>query len=152
VKVEIDQSGRVEWTQKPTVLALANGTHFSVLISAKEKRILLMNLEQNKQGRSKTMQRVLVFATLLFILLKEHIDKLDQIVIDDEYQGHAPTIKEHVLNLFRRHKKRIDPQIVVFQRIGKHSPAHDLAISVFRGTILANKKLSASDVLVEFRK
>ena len=152
VWVEIDQSGKVEWTQKPTVLALANGTRFSIFISAKDKRILLKKLEQDKPERSRTMQRLLVFATLLFLLLKVHIDKLDQVIVDDEYQGHSPTIKEHMLNLFRRYKKRIDPQIFVFQRIGKRSPAHDLAINVFRGTVPANRKLSVSEVLAEFRK
>jgi hypothetical protein len=152
VRVEIDQSGKVEWTQKPTVLAFANGTRFSVFISARDKRILLKELEQTKPERSRTMQRVLVFATLLFILLREHIDKLAQVVIDDEYQGHSPTIKEHLLNLLRRSKKRIDPHTIAFQRIGKHSPAHDLAINVFRGTVPASRKLSASEVLAEFRK
>jgi hypothetical protein len=35
--VEIDQSGKVEQTDRPTAIALANGIRFSILISAQAK-------------------------------------------------------------------------------------------------------------------
>ncbi len=152
MQAEVDQSGKIEWTQKPTVVALSNGIHSSVMISAKDKRYLLKELARRQPARNRTMHRLLVFATLLFILLKENINRLDQIVVEDEYQGHSPTIKEHILNLFRRHKKEVDPQKIIFRRIGKSSPAHDLAITVFRGKSLPSRKLKAAEVLTEFRK
>jgi hypothetical protein len=38
MKYQIDQSGRVEFTSKPTVIAFSNGKNKAIYISAVEKR------------------------------------------------------------------------------------------------------------------
>src|SRR6266545_4282029 len=104
MNVEVDQSGKVEWTQKPTALALANGTRFSIFISATAKREIFNALKRKKAERSETKLHILVFATLLFLLLKDRISRLESVTVDVEYVGHSAAIKEHFLNLCRRHK------------------------------------------------
>ena len=148
--VEVDQSGKIEWTQKPTALAFANGTHFSIFVSAKAKRELFSELKLRRVSRSETKLHILVFATLLFLLLKDHISRLESVVVDVEYHGHDRAIKEHFLNLCRRHRLKVPPQLLSFHLVGKKSPAHDLAIQVFRGKTKADKEIKASEVLAEF--
>lgn len=150
MQVEVDQSGKVEVTQKATVLALAGEVNFSLLLSAEVKRKVLAELERRRPDRSRTMHRMLVFSTLLFLLLKDHIHKLNRIIVDVEYDGHSATIKEHVLNLFRRRRMMLDPEMLHFRRIGKKSPAHDLALKVFNYKVSPSQKVTAEEILAEF--
>jgi hypothetical protein len=66
VRVEVDQSGKVELTQHPTVLAFANGIQFSIFVSAQAKREILEELEKRRPTNNSTHHHILVFATLLF--------------------------------------------------------------------------------------
>src|SRR5689334_11131027 len=108
--VEVDQSGKIEWTQKPTVLASANGTQFSILIPAKTKRAIFSQLKRSRPTRSATKLHILVFATLLFLLLRDHLSQLESIHVDIEYEGYNAKIKEHVLNLCHRHRIKVAPE------------------------------------------
>ena len=149
MRVEVDQSGKIEWTQKPTALALANGIRFSVLISAQAKREVVEELKKRRPTRDRTSHHILVFATLLFLLLKDQLPRLTEIVVDVEYHGHDARIKEHFLNLCKRHKRPVEPQVISFQRIGKKSPAHNLALAVFRGNTKPGRVLQAVHILRE---
>ncbi|MCX6810253.1 MAG: hypothetical protein NTY30_00740 [Candidatus Berkelbacteria bacterium] len=40
MKIEIDQSGKIEETGKPTVIAFSNGKSASIIISAKDKKLV----------------------------------------------------------------------------------------------------------------
>jgi hypothetical protein len=88
MQIEVDMSGRIEETNRPTVLALANGLSFSIRITAREKRLAIARLEQQKPELSRRLIHVLLFSNLLFLLLKDHMGKLDLVEIDPEYQGY----------------------------------------------------------------
>jgi hypothetical protein len=145
--VEVDQSGKVEDTATDTVLAFANGEHFAILIRAREKRICLHAL----RARGKTGKSIyrLLFATALFLLLKNHVRWLHLITIDVEYVGGEANIKEHVLNLLRRDGNLVDTQQIQFTRIGKKSPAHTRAYTVHRGDRKPDLIVTADDLLRE---
>lgn len=149
MRVEVDQSGKIEWTQKPTALALANGIRYSVFISAKAKREVLEELERRRPTNNRTNHHLLVFATLLFLLLRDQLPRLTQVVVDVEYHGHDARIKEHFLNLCRRHNIQIDRHVISFHRVGKKSPAHNLAIAVFRGDTTPSREIQAHHLLRE---
>ncbi len=148
--VEVDQSGKIEWTQKPTALAFANGRRLSIFISAKAKREIFNELKRKRASRSESKRHILVFATLLFLLLKEHLSQLESVVVDVEYHGHDGDIQEHFLNLCRRHRIKVPIHLLSFHLVGKKSPAHDLAIQVFRGKTKADREITAAEVLAEF--
>ncbi|MBD3279668.1 MAG: hypothetical protein GF390_03080 [Candidatus Pacebacteria bacterium] len=44
MKLEIDQSGKVEYTSHDTVLAFSNGKQGSIFLPAKDKKILLNDI------------------------------------------------------------------------------------------------------------
>lgn len=150
MRVDVDQSGRVDRTDQPTVLALANGSRYTIRISAAAKREVIKTLRQGGQS-GKTLY-ILMFSTLLYLLLVEKIDSLSSVVIDTELLGHEPTIKVHVLNLFRRRGKTIESEVLTFRQIGKHSPAHATAIGVFRREIMPDREITAQELLAEFEK
>jgi hypothetical protein len=76
--VEIDQSGKVERTQVPSALAFASqDKQFTLFVSANAKREVLADLRQRRVGR-KTKQHILVFATLVYLLVKDYLDQIER--------------------------------------------------------------------------
>lgn len=55
MQIEIDQSGKIEDTSKDTVLALSNGTQFSIKISRNIKRELQNIFRKNKEPRNSSI-------------------------------------------------------------------------------------------------
>ncbi|MFQ5855819.1 MAG: hypothetical protein ACE5LU_09280 [Anaerolineae bacterium] len=98
--VEVDQSGKIGDTKVPTVLAFSNADSYAILIPAIVKRACLQELRQ--RGKSGTTLYMQLFATGLYLLLKDHIQDLPLVAIDIEYSGHNAMIKQHLLNLLWR--------------------------------------------------
>jgi hypothetical protein len=147
MQVEVDQSGKVEATQKPTVLALANGMRYSIRISAKAKRIVLAEMEKRKPRRSRTQHRLRLFSILVFLLLKDHLGRMDHVIIDVEYTKRERSIKDWVMVLCKRHGITIYRDMISFRQVTRKSPAHDLAIKVYRGEVRPSREIEAEEVL-----
>ncbi len=146
--VEVDQSGKIEFTGDDTVLAYANGKQFSVLIPATVKRECLLVLRE--QGYSGDTLYTLLFATALFFLLKDDLSNLSRIVIDIEYTGREAQIKQHLYSLLERAGYGIEQERVEFALIGKQSSAHALAITTLRRRIKADRTLTLEELLGQF--
>lgn len=141
---EIDQSGKVEDTRKLTVVCFANGKAKTLLISAKEKRKALSAMRNlNKPKRTFIFR---IFAGLLFLLIKD--EDIRTIVIDEEYPEHEATIKFILLNLFEKFGKA--SPAIFFQRIGKKSQAHIVALLVFQGKKRPDLIATAKDLFALF--
>jgi hypothetical protein len=115
------------------VLALSNGTRYSILIPAQVKRACLTELR--RRGRGGKSLYWLLFATALYLLLKDHIRKLSRVMIDIEYEGHSASIKEHLLNLLRRAQVEVESERIFFERIHRlnsNPPAHNRAYLTHR--------------------
>lgn len=147
MRIEIDQSGRFEYTKQQTVVAFSNGTQFSILIPAKVKRKCIAHIRGRgiKPPRLQTM----LFATTLYLLLKDHVSHLTTILIDKEYFGNEGMIKSHLMNLMQRSGRCIKSEQIQFGLIGKKSPAHHVAIETFRGNIVPNRIVTLEDMMAE---
>jgi len=144
MKIERDQSGKIEETNVDTVIALSNGVKFSVRIHRRTKRRL--QEEFRKQGRPKFF-RYKTFATGVYILIKDFANKADDIVIDTEYVGNDRLIKNLIMDFVKSAEtKNILKQQISFKQIGKKSPAHILAISVFRGKKKASRIIQYDEI------
>ena len=95
---------------------------------------------------------VYLFATLLYLLLREKIAKLSHVTIDIELPKHEPEIKGHVVNLLRNDGVRVDREQLSFSRITKKSPAHRLAHAIYGGFVEPDEVIGAEDILAKFRK
>ena len=84
MQIEIDQSGKIENTHKPTVVGFSNNKNKTVIILATEKQKLQKYFRKVKKPH---VFKYKVFAILIFVLLKkEHIERM---TIDTEYLGHV---------------------------------------------------------------
>src|SRR5215216_7816572 len=148
--VEVDQSGRIEYSREDTVLAFANGKSYSILIPKAVKRKCISTLRQWKlEGPNFYLQ---LFSVSLYLLLKDHIEDLYPAYLDKEFFGREAEIKRYLLNLFQRRGYKVDANQIQFTLIGKHSEAHILAIETFRGKRKPDRVITTEEILSEFRQ
>lgn len=132
MKIEIDQSLKIERTDKNTVVAFSNHISASILIKAKEKREIQKIFRQDGKP---DMFVYKTFAILVFLLIKEHLKKINEIIIDKEYPGKDNLIKSFLMREIKKVRPEFSPQAIIFKQIGKKSQAHFVAHGV-----IANKK------------
>lgn len=127
--IEVDQSGKIEQTEVNTVLAFSNAVSYAILIPAEVKRICLGIL------RAQRVKRIYleIFAAGIFLLIKEHLNKMESITIDEEYTGQDRHIKRMLFQHIRKVRPDFPKENINFAGIGKESRAHKKAIRVYRG-------------------
>ena len=143
MKIEIDQSGKIENTSKVTVVAFANEVSHAILIPAKVKRQLQEVFRRQGKPRLFVYR---TFAAGVFLLIKDYLPKIKDIVIDTEYTGHEKQIKDVILELIR--KEHLPEPNIYFQRIGNKPKVHYAAYDVFSKKKKADKVISFEDIIV----
>jgi len=144
MKIEIDQSGKVENTSKNTIIAFSNSKFKSILISARDKR------EIQKFFRRIGKPRIFVyrvFAILIFLLIKKDLREIKEIIIDTEYTGKSSLIKNFILQEIKKINPSFSKDDIDFQEIGKKSKAHFLAYGVATGKKKADIEVGAKEIL-----
>jgi len=141
MRVEIDQSGRLEHLNTDTVIAFANGSKGSILIKVGDKRKLVVKIRKSAIPGDQAMP--ILFAMCIFLLIKD-LNKQSILIIDEEYTGKDKIIKstlEKLLGIKWEGSVR-------FGRIGKDSPAHHLAWIIHRHKSRRNeaKRLAVADI------
>lgn len=132
---QIDQSGKVEQTDKDTVIAFSNSKVGAVILTKKEKRHL------QELFRRIGMPAIFVdatFAVLLYLLIKNIPNR--KWIIDIEYPGHTKTIEKMYDFLS---KKSVDFH---WKLVGKSSPAHDIAYKVYARKLKIGKRIAAEEI------
>lgn len=125
----IDQSGRIEETNRASIIALADKKRsFTLKITANLKRKIQSIFRE--KGKPKVFP-IIVFATAVYYAIEKSRYRFDILIIDNEYPGHNPAIKNIILQHYRDNKRK-EPEIY-FSSIGKNDPAHIVAIETFRG-------------------
>lgn len=151
MRIEVDQSGKIGDTKVPTVLAFSNGKEKAILIPATVKRACLRELRRLGKGAG---IYYLMFATGLFLLLKDDIENVDQVTIDVEYRKKDAVIREHLINLLQRAGRRVDASQIQFDLIhrgGKKPRSHDKAYYTYRGELEPDRKITTAEILREFQ-
>lgn len=145
MKIEIDQSGKVEYTSNPTVLAFSNSKSGVLIIKTEEKRIVQRFFRKMGEPR---LFAYLCFAAGIFILIKDKLNNRDSIVIDREYPGYEKLIVNKVKEFIKENTNLKEIHVTVDQ-IGKKSKAHILAYSFSRKKRydLSVKRILAKDII-----
>lgn len=143
--IEVDQSGRMEVLTEDTALGFSNGYRASILIPASVKRETSRALRD--KGVRPKMISIRMFAAGVFLLLKDYLDRIGTMTIDTEYPGWEPEIKGLLLAHIRRQASGFANEDVVFDQIGKGSPAHDIAWRTYRGKRAADRQVTAEELL-----
>jgi hypothetical protein len=132
---QIDQSGKVEQTNKDTVVAYSNSKIGAVILTKKEKRHL------QELFRRTGMPALFVdttFAILIYLLIKNIPNR--KWIVDIEYPGHTKIVEGMYDSLS---KKTVDFH---WKLIGKSSPAHDVAYKVYVGKLKIGKRITAEEI------
>jgi hypothetical protein len=74
-----------------------------------------------------------LLSRVLFLLLEEWVDHLDNVLIDTEYQGKEGLIKTLLLAHLQHHQVDTANFHIHFGYIGKRAQVHQVAIDTFRG-------------------
>lgn len=128
--LQIDQSGKIEQTNKNTVVALSNSVQTSIILKAKDKR----NLQDiYRAARKPRMFSIQVFAALTYLLLEKAKIRSGMVYIDKEYPGHEAVIKSYIIQLIRKRRKiKLASEDIRFMLVGKTSNAHLLGHKHFK--------------------
>ena len=141
MRIEVDQSGKIEQLNMDSIIAFSNRNQYSVLIPKGLKR------QMYKLYRSKIKSlRYRLFSIGIYYCLKDYIHEKELIVICCEYTGKENLIKSFLLDYLRKNRFVVSPKIIRFRKIGKDSNAHAVAIDVYRGNRRPNRILSLGDV------
>jgi hypothetical protein len=147
MKIEIDQSGKIENTSKPTVIGFSNKNNKTIIIFATEKQRLQRYFRKVGKPNLFVYQ---TFSILIYLLLRNQ-KQIEQIVIDKEYVGQEPLIKSYLLTLLRKNGRHFDKRRISFRQVGKKSAVHRLALAAYKKK-KADKKIFAKDLLKHFFK
>lgn len=147
MKIEIDQSGKLENTHISTTVGFSNSKTKSIIIPSREK------IKLQKWFRLVGKRKMYIyntFAALIFLLTKSE-KSIESMMIDTEYPGQGPLIKNYLLNYYKSAKQDISKHQINFQRIGKSSKAHAFANSAFKEK-KAIIKVSADEIIKLIKK
>jgi hypothetical protein len=142
MKIEIDQSGKIEFTSQQTVIA--DSGRVTTCIYAKEKRYL----KKHFRTLGKTSQFTITAFSALVAL---HVNFSDisngTYVIDSEYLGH----ENKIIGLIKTYCKKLgkDTRSISFQvkPVGKKSLSHLYAIETFRDMKRCTRCVTALDII-----
>lgn len=142
MRIEIDQSGKLENTNVSTAVGFSNGKSKSIIISSREK------IKLQKYFRDIGKRRIYIyfsFSALIYLLIKSE-KSIEEMIIDTEYPGQEPLIKNYIVNLCGASKKKFDKRQLYFKQIGKKSRAHYISITSYR-TKRGNVRVFAQDII-----
>lgn len=140
-KYQIDQSGKIEQTERNTVIACINGKQFTVLFKKEEKRKL------QRVFKAANMQKLfpyVTFAALIALLFHKLLPKY-KVIIDKEYFGHEVFIEERIEAFVNQLGSKIPS--IAFGHVGKLSKAHQLGYKVAVGKEKATLIVNADEIL-----
>lgn len=144
MKIEIDQSIKIESTNKDTILVFSDGIYSSVLITAKTKRQLQEIFRKVGEPRSFILR---VFTAGIALLIKPYLSKITELVIDNEYDGYEKVIKELLISFLNLKSQVKQGKLTIrFASIGKKSKAHLIGYNIYIKKKRANKIVSFDDM------
>ena len=142
--VEVDQSIKIEQAGA-TVLAFSNGIAWAILIPPDVKTETIRRLIYRKHTNLEA--RLIVFAAGLYLLLRDRLAELGQVIIDVEYQGQEANIKAALLRYIWRTAPDFGGDRIIFRRVGKKSPAHAKARAVRTGRDRQYRRVTLEELL-----
>lgn len=133
-------SGKIE-DYLDTIVAFRNNEQYTVFLNRKIKTEILTKY----RAKHKDIHYRL-FAILIYFCIKGYLNKIQLIVIDEEYEGREIDIKKHLLRFILEDYPDFDKRVITFSRIGKESRAHRVAYQTFIGKLAPNKILTKKEI------
>ncbi len=145
MRIEIDQSGKIEQTERHTVLCLSNDKNYSIFISRKVKRKIQRFFRENNQIRNFI---IFTHSAGLSILLRR-VKPLTKVIIDQEYKDKNAVIKNLIHEMCTNNKYK---PIIQFKSIGKESRADYFAGLIAQGKLKPTWIIGFEELLREIKR
>lgn len=139
MKIEIDQSGKVEQTANKTVIA--DSLKNSIVISSRNKKLLLELYRKAERPRMFVYE---LFSLLTALLIHSSFSKENIYIIDIEYFSQDNLLRQLIIQFLLKMKIICSKEQIIFRRIGKLSEAHTNAYRIHTG----KKKVKAVNISV----
>ena len=142
MEVEVNQSNKIEQTNKDTIIGVADDKTFTILIGAKIKRKL--QEEFRKQGRPRLFVYRTFIGSVVLALKYAQFKNLSKAVIDEEYYGKDKMLKSMFLEMWGRFFTKI-PEIS-FDKIGRKSKVHNVCYLTMKGKYKLDKIIKFEEI------
>lgn len=140
--IQINQSNKIEKTNKDSIIGLANEVSFTILLKRKIKRRLQEDFR--KQGKPRLFVYRTFIASVILLIKYAKLKNISKIIIDLEYFGKDKLLKSIFLEMWSRFFSEI-PEIS-FERVGKKSKVHDVCYFTMKGKYKVNKILEYKEI------
>ncbi|MSP12189.1 MAG: hypothetical protein EXR62_04435 [Chloroflexi bacterium] len=144
--VRIDLSAKVEQWSKNTAVVFSDGITGSFLINSRTKREVREWLKVRYPNRKPAFYLYLLFALLIYLLVRPHLEEIEYIIIDKDYPGEESEkeIKSWLLHFLHRENPALRGSFISFQEV-RGSGADRLARSIFeKGE--AERRIALSEI------
>ena len=145
MKVEIDQSGRLEYTSVPTVIGDSLGN--SLLLKAVDKQYIQKVFRQIGKPRMFVIE---TFSFLTALTISQSYTEENIYVIDTEYPGKDGEIKTNLFRFLPRLRCYLPSYAVSFKQIGKKSKAHTTVYNHYVRPQKFPKRIITKEKVLEF--
>ena len=147
MKIEVDTSSRLD-KSGDTIFGFSNDIQKAILLKQTVRNECLEKLTGKKLKRE-----LRLFAACVYLLIKDHLEEIEEIIIDKEYPGHEEEIGWIILNILKRDISRTEERLTIrFEKIGKKSLAHEIAWQTLRKERNPDKVITAREVFSTLRK
>ena len=142
--VEVDQSIKIEQSG-PTILAFSNGIAWAILIPSDVKATAIRAVAN--RGKPSRDAHLYVFAAGVYLLLRDYLSQMTLITVDIEYEGREGLIKSLLLEYIRKTLPGFESDTLMFDHVGKGSPADAKARAVRTGRDKRFRRVTLEEVL-----
>ena len=140
--IQINQSNKIEKTNKDSIIGLANEVTFTVLVKRKIKRKLQEDFR--RKGKPRLFVYRTFIASVVLLIKYAKLKNISKIVIDQEYYGQDKMLKSMFLEMWSRFFKDI-PEIS-FEGVGKKSKVHHICYFTMKGKYKINEVLEYEEL------
>lgn len=140
--IQINQSNKIEQTNKDSIVGLADEKTFTVIIKKKVKRKLQEDFR--KQGKPRLFVYRTFIASIVLLIEYAKLKNVSKIIIDLEYFGKDKMLKSMFLEMWSRFFTEV-PEIS-FEKVGKDSKVHNVCYLTMKGKYKIGKVLSYEEI------
>lgn len=143
MKIQIDTGSRLD-KSGDTTFAFSN--HFQKSLTLRQS--VRDECLRKMKGR-RLSKELRLFSACVYLLVRDRLNELAELQIDEEYPNHGRDIKRHLANLIKKHKGDIEfsESKVKVESIGKRSRAHEIVWQTLRGKRKAEGIIKIKEVL-----
>lgn len=142
MKYQIDQSIKIEQTQKDTILGIANGITYTILIRCQTKRKLQDKFR--KMGNPRLFVYRSFIAGIVLLIKYAEVKEKDLVTIDREYFGLEKLLKDIYHEMSKKHLKNTIE--ISFSLIGKKSRAHQISFLTMKRKIRPSREITYKEL------